>query len=192
MFTFRVVHLHPYVHAHDKQNHSNSRGLKRHRNPFSCLLHSYAVCVCVCVCVGVTGRLNWDPKHWMTFCIGPSSSCSPKLCWWVQSGFFLLLYHISLLCVFLNLWCVCLCQKACDLDAHARRWFWFTHSTLCCIVLVSVCVRDCKQSVIPLDYLHAFHSAPLSYNPWGPESRGLNLSSQYYHNIQNTQPLDTH
>lgn len=74
------------------------------------------------------------------------------------------------------------------------------HNTVLYCVSLRVFVRDCKQSVIPLDYLHAFHSASLSCNPWGPGSRGLNLISQYCytsqgvlcHNNQTTWPLDSH
>lgn len=155
----------------------------------------------VCLCVGVMGKWNWDPKHWMMFCTGPSWSSCPKRCWWVQS-LSLCYCHTSpsSMCVSGPVACVCVLTTACDLDTHARLWFWFTHSTLCCIVLLSVCVEGCKHSVILLDYLHAFHSAPLSYNPWGPGSRGLDLSSQYYYtsqgvslyNNQNTRPLDSH
>lgn len=138
----------------------------------------------------------------MMFCTGPSWSCSLNLCWWVESCFYVLQSHLRhpmlgygqmkftlfySLCVNVRV-CECACVCVC-VRAGAVMWFGneagnrAQHSALC----QSVCV--CEQSVIPLDYLHAFHSAPLSFNPWVPGSSGLNLSSQNYYTSQGGPPL---
>lgn len=71
-----------------------------------------------------------------------------------------------------------------DLLASVLIRVWY-----CMLLPVGLwCLCNCEHSVIPLDYLHAFPSAQLSCNPWGPGSRGLNLvSSQYYYTSQGAQ-----
>lgn len=102
------------------------------------------------------GKLNWDPKLWMMSCIGPNWSYFLSLCWWVKP-IYLFIYFFSITAS----------------DCTIR------YSALCGCVY---CSRT-KTRVIPLDYLHAFPAAALSCNPWGPGSKGLNLSqSMLLHN----------
>lgn len=147
---------------------------------FSDLMRLLFICELVCFScwTGAMVKVSWDPKRWMTSCIEPSWSYFLRLSWWVHR-----LIHFPFLCVcsqtFLRAWEKTLIKA--HVLASVLICVWY-----CMLLPVGLrCVCNCEHSVIPLDYLHAFPSAQLSCNPWGPGSRGLNLvSSQYYYTSQ--------
>lgn len=131
-----------------------------HRETLTCVSHCVYMFVLhhVCLCVGVMGKWNWDPKHWMMFCIGPSWSYCPKRCWWVQS-LFLCYYHTSLSSV--CFWTCSLCVSVDD-----SMWFRRTCSPVVLIhtqhtVLYCVAVCVCRRLQAECNPARLFTCLPL-------------------------------
>lgn len=69
---------------------------------------------------------------------------------------------------------MCVCECVIVVDVFVKEHVTYTHMLACSlgfctahyvVLCRALCVSGTASSVIPLDYLHAFHSVQLSFNP---------------------------